>query len=62
MSALRKIEAKLDTAIITCIYLISRAFVFTEPPFRIEYGKYPVGGKSLLTAGIGRLIHLYVIC
>ena len=56
MSALRKIEAKLGTAIITCIYLLSHAFVFTEPHFRFEYGKYPVGGKSPLTVGVGRLL------
>ena len=62
MSVLRKIEAKLGTAIITCIYLLSRAFVFTEPHFRIGYGKYPVGGKSPFTAGIGRLICRYFIC
>jgi len=52
MTALRKIEAKLGTAIITCIYLLSHAFVFTEPGFRIEYGKYPVGGKSPLVQSI----------
>ena len=62
MSALPKIEAKLGTAIITCIYLLSRAFVFMEPHFRFEYGKYPVGGKSPLTAGIRRLKYRYVIC
>jgi len=58
MSALRKIEAKLGTAIITCIYLLSQPqsiFNFFAH-FRFEYGKYPVGGKSPLTAGIGRLL------
>jgi len=24
--------------------------------FRFEHGKYPVGGKSPLTAGVGRLL------
>ena len=51
MSALRKIEAKLGTAIITYSAVLS-----------FEYGKYPVGGKSSLTAGIGRLKYRYVIC
>ena len=62
MSALRKIEAKLGTAtrnnhLHLLTYLQSQSIFNFFAHFRFEHGKYPVGGKSPLTAaGVGRLL------